>query len=200
MLHSKVTILICIDFDCGFFIIDQQYLTFQRSNYVNYMLRKSESLKIKSIKLFTLNIDEYILINFVIFNEVNDKLTIACFIRHFYIVNNFKTNILFNNNIFDSKNVVVHINQQKFIINNCDNFSTSLKVIVKNNGDERIKQIIRLKINVTILIQFCFIIFIKYRDFKLSNRDILFNFNNIEKLNQKDNVFSHIINTNFFVV
>ena len=29
---------------------------------------------------------------------------------------------------------------------------------------------------------------------------MLFNFNNIEKLNQKNNVFSYIINTNFSVV
>ena len=148
------------------------------------MLRKSKSLKIKNIKLFILNINKYILINFAIFNEINSKSTIFCFIRYFYIVNNFKTNILFDNNIFDSKNVVVHINQQKFIINNCDNFSISLKVVVKNNDDERIKRIIRLKINITILIYFCFIVFIKYRNLRLLNRDILFNFNNIEKLNK----------------
>ena len=73
------------------------------------MLRKLKSLKIKDIKLFTLNIDKYILINFVIFSETNDKLTIVCFIRHFYIVNNFKTKILLDNNIFNSKNIVVHI-------------------------------------------------------------------------------------------
>ena len=147
------------------------------------MLQKSKSLKIKNIKLFTLNIDKYILINFVIFDEVNDKSTIVCFICHFYIVNNFKTNILFDNNIFDLKNVVVHINQQKFIIDNCDNFSISLKIVVKNNDDERIKRIIRSKINVTISIYFYFIVFIKYRSFKLPNCNILFNFNNIEKLN-----------------
>ena len=164
------------------------------------MLRKSKLLKIKNIKLFTLNINKYISINFAIFNEVDDKSTIACFIRHLYIVNNLKTNILLNNNIFNSKNAVVHIKQQKFIINNCDNFSISLKIIVKNNDDKRIKRIIRLKINVTISIHFCFIVFIKYRNSKLSNRDMFFNFNNIEKLNQKDNVFSHIVNTNFSVV
>ena len=141
-MYLKVTILIYINFDCKFFIIDRQCLIFQRSNYVNHMLRKSNSLKIKSIKLFTLNINKYILINFVIFNEINNKLTIVYFIRHFYIVNNFKTNILFNNNIFDLKNVVVHIKQQKFIINSCDNFSILLKVVVKNNDDERIKRII----------------------------------------------------------
>ena len=103
---------------------------------------KIKSLKIKNIKLFTLNTNKYILINFVIFDEINDKSTIVYFIRYFYIVNNFKVNILFNNNIFNLKNVVVHVNQQKFIIDNCDNFSISLKVVVKNNDDKRIKRII----------------------------------------------------------
>ena len=73
------------------------------------MLRKLKSLKIKSIKLFTLNIDKYISMNFVIFDEIDDKLTIVCFIRYFYIVNNFKANILFNNNIFDLKRLLVNI-------------------------------------------------------------------------------------------
>ena len=109
MLYSNITILIYIDFDYEFFLIDRQYLIFQYLKYVNYMLRKSKSLKIKNIKLFTLNIDKYILINFVICDEFNYKSIIICFIRYFYIVNNFKTNILFDNNIFDSKNVVIHI-------------------------------------------------------------------------------------------
>ena len=169
-------------------------------NYINYVLRKSKSLKIKNIKLFTLNIDKYILINFVIFNKVNNKSIIVCFIRYFYIVNNFKTNILFDNNIFNLKNVVIHVNQQKFIINNCDNFSISLKIVIKNNNDEHIKRIIRSKINITILIHFYFIVFINYRNLKLLNRNMFFNFNNIEKLNKKNNVFFYIVNTNFFVV
>ena len=76
----------------------------------------------------------------------------------------------------------------------------SLKVVVKNNGDERIKRIIRSKVNVTISIYFCFIVFIKYRGLRLSNRNILFNSNDIEKLNQKNDVFFYIVNANFFVV
>ena len=147
------------------------------------MLQKLKSLKIKNIKLFILNINKYISINFVIFNEINDKLTIVCFTRYFYIINNFKTNILLDNNIFNLKNVVVYIKQQKFIIANCDNFLILLKIVVKNNDNERIKRIIRSKINVTISIYFCFIVFIKYRNSKLSNCNMFFNFNNIEKLN-----------------
>ena len=183
LLYLKVTISICINFDYEFFIINRQCLIFQYSNYVNYVLRKSKSLKIKNIKLFTLSINKYISMNFVIFNEIDDKSTIVCFIRHFYIVNNFKANILFNNNIFDLKDAVVYIDQQKFIIDNCDNFSVSLKIVVKNDDNKRIKRIIRSKINVIILVHFCFIVFIKYCDFKLLNCDIFFNFNNIEKLN-----------------
>ena len=46
----------------------------------------------------------------------------------------------------------------------------------------------------------CTIVFIKYREFKLSNRDLIFNFNNVKRLNKKNNVFFYIVNVNFFFV
>ena len=141
LLKSNQLFSIYNDIDCEIFLIDRTFLIFQRSNYVNHVLRKPESLKINSIKSTKLFIKEYIAINFTIFNKFNNKTINACFIRFVYIIENFKINVLFNNNIFDLKNIVVYINKQKFIVNNCDNFSTSLKIIIKNN--ERINRIVR---------------------------------------------------------
>ena len=198
--HSNIIISIYIDFDCEFFIINRQYLTFQILNYIIHMLRKSKSLKIKNIKLSILNINKYFSINFVIFDKIDDKLITICFIRYLYIINNFKINILFNNNIFDLKNIVVYIKQQKLTIDNCKNFFISLKIIIKNNNSEHVKRIIRSKINITISIYFCFVVFIKYCESQLSNRNIMFNFSDIKKLNQKNNMFFHIVDANFFIV
>ena len=50
--------------------------------------------------------------------------------------------MLLNNDIFESKNIFIHVDQKKLIINSCDNFSISLKIVTKNN-DECIKRIIR---------------------------------------------------------
>ena len=146
-----------------------------------------------------LTVKKYISMNFVIFNKINNESTTIYFIRNFYIINNLKINMLFNNDILKSKNIFIHVDQKKFIINNCDNFSTSLKIVVKN-GDERIKHTIQSQTEINILIYFCITMSIKYRNNKLLDCNIIFNFNNINRLKKKSDVFSHIVNANFFVV
>ena len=157
-------------------------------------------MKINEINAVFLFINEYVSLNFVIFNKLNDKLAKVCFIKHLYIVNNLKINILLNNNILESKNMFVHVDKKKFFVDSCDNFVASLKIIVKNDDDERVKRIIRSQINIVVLTHSCTIVFIKYREFKLLNRDLIFNFNDVKRLNKKDNVFFHIVDVNFFFV
>ena len=140
---SNNLITICIDFDCEFLLINRQCLIVQRLNYIVHVLRKSKFLKINEINVVFLFINKYISLNFVIFDNLNDKSVKICFIKHFYIVNNFKINILLNNNIFESKNMFVYVDQKKIFVDNCDNFVASLKIIIKNNNDERVKRIIR---------------------------------------------------------
>ena len=95
-------------------------------------------------------------------------------------MNDLKANILFDNDILKSKNIVFHVKKEKLIINSCENFSVSLNVVVKN--DVRIKRTVRAQVNVTIFTHSCSVISIKLREFKLSNRDMLFNSNYINRL------------------
>ena len=95
-----------------------------------------------------------------------------------------------NNDIFDSKDIIIHVDKQKFTIDNCDNFIASLKIIIKNDDDERVKRIIRFQLNHIISTHFYNFIFIKYRKFKLSNRDMMFNFNDLKRLKKKRRIFS----------
>ena len=162
------------------------------------MLRKKKSLKINDIDFVVMKINEYIFINFTISNEMNEKSINVTFIRHIYIVKNLKTNIFLNNDILKSKNIVFHVDKKKIIIENCDNFFTSLIVITKN--EKRVKRIVRTQINAVISTHFCSAISIKIRDRKLSNRDLMFNFEHIERLDKKNEIFTHIIDVNFFIV
>ena len=192
-------IIICTNFDCEFSFVNRQCLIVQRSNYVVHVLRKSKFLKINEINAVFLFINEYISLNFVIFNNLNDKAVKICFIKHFYIVNNFKINILLNNNIFELKNMFVHVDKKNFFVDNCDNFVASLKIIIKNNNNERVKRIIRFQINIVMSTHLYTIVFIKYREFKLLNRNLIFNFNDVKRLNKKNNVFFYIVDVNFFL-
>ena len=178
-------IIVCFDFDCESFMIDKQTLVSQRFDYQKHVLRKSKSLKINDINSSSLFINEYIAINFVIFDEIDETSTKVCFTRYVHIINNLKINIFLSNDILDSKNIVIHVDKQKLIVDNCDNFTASLKIIIKNDDDERVKRIIRSQLNHTISTHFCNFIFIKYREFKLSNRDMMFNFHDLKRLKKK---------------
>ena len=197
---SDDLIIICIDFDCESSLVDRQCLAAQRSNYVVRVLRKPEVLKINDINAASLFINEYISLNFVIFDELNDKSARVCFIRHLYIVNDFKVNILLDNDILESKDMFVHVDKEKLFVDSCDNFVASLKIIVRNDDGERVKRIIRSQVSIFVSTHFCTTVFIKYREFKLSNRDLIFNFNDVERLNKKDGVFSYIVDVNFSFV
>ena len=53
---------------------------------------------------------EYLFVNFRILNTIVDDTSIVIdFIKHFYIVDNLKIKILFNNNIFEFKQITLNI-------------------------------------------------------------------------------------------
>ena len=174
---------IYIDIDVEFLFVDRMFLTVRCSNYVNYVFRKSKLLKVNNISFIVLIIDKYISIDFFIFNKIDSEAAIVCFTRHVHIVDNFKINLFLNNNILKSKNIILYVSKRKLIINSCGNFVVLLQVIIKNN--ERVKCVVQLQVNVIILTYICILIFIKLCNDKLSNRDIMFNFNYIERLNKK---------------
>ena len=87
----------------------------------------------------------------------------------------------------ESKNIMFYINKNKIIINSYDNFSTLLKVVFKNKN--RIKRKMRALINVIISIYLYTVVFIKIKKISLLNRDLIFNFNNLERLNKKKRFF-----------
>ena len=78
-------------------------------NYVDRIVRKSKILKINNIEFIAIIIDKCLFIDFVIFDEINDKSTTICFIRYVYLINNLKINIFLNNDILKSKNIVFYI-------------------------------------------------------------------------------------------
>ena len=195
---SKILNDICINNDAEFSMTNRSFLQIKISNYVNKMLRKKKSLKIHDIDFVVVKVNEYLFIDFTISNEMNEKMINVTFIRHVYIVKNFKTNIFLSNDILKSKNIVFHVDKRKIIIENCDNFFVSLIVIIKD--EERVKRIVRTQTNAIISTHFCFAISIKIRDRKLSNRDLMFNLEYIERLDKKNEVFAHIIDVDFFII
>ena len=70
-------------------------------------------MKIREINNVVLNITKIFFVNFRILKLINNKLIVICFIRHVYVVDDLKTKLLLNNNIIDSKNIVLNIEKKK---------------------------------------------------------------------------------------
>ena len=57
-----------------------------------------------------------------------------------YIVNEFRVKLLINNNIFEFKLILIHLNRRELIMNNCE---ITTFVFIKARND-RIKKIIQI--------------------------------------------------------
>ena len=74
----------------------------------------------------------------------NNKISIFIkFIKDIYIMNNLKTNLLINMNIFDLKDVIIDISKKKIIFIKCENIIVFIQVIIRDNV--RIRKIVRSK-------------------------------------------------------
>ena len=152
--------------------------------------------KIDSVSLFT---SKKIILNVIIFDEVDDDSIKINFIRYVYIVNNLKIKLFINNDIFELKNMMFYVNKNKFIIKNCDDFITLLHVTFKKN--ERVKRTIQSLTIIIILFYSCAAVSIKYKNEKFShNRDFMFNFYNVDRFNVEKKMFFYIVNVNFCFV
>ena len=108
----------CLNIDVDVILINRKFLKAQASN-----------VQIKIIIFFSvreLNINRYFIFEYVIvfiyFVDKNtvDKKIKTCFRREIHIVDDLKTNMLIENDIIDSKNFIINLNNKTVRINNCD--------------------------------------------------------------------------------
>ena len=188
---------VCIDIDCKFIMIDRQFLVSKKSNYAADVM-KTNSIKINEIDSVSLFISKKIVLNFIIFEKTDDDSVKVSFTRYVYIVDDLKVKLFINNDIFESKNMMFHVNKSKLIIKSCDNFTTSLHVTLKEN--ERVKQAVRSLAVITILFHTCAAVSMKFKNKLSRNRDFMFNFHDVDRLDAKNEIFFHIVNVNFCAV
>ena len=88
--------------------------------------------------------DEFILIKIVLENVDNKKYLIKNVITtKLYVIDDFNANLLLNNDILISKDMIVDLNRRRLIINNCENLKILIRMKARKNFD--IKRIIRIK-------------------------------------------------------
>ena len=121
----------------------------------------------------------------------NDKSITSIFRREIHLMNNFKTNMLINNDIIESKNIIINsIKKQAFIINIDVTISIKIK-LSKNN----IQQSIHIRKIIVVSFYIEMIVFIN--NINLSKNKILL-FELVENVNFI--FYVHLIDAFIFVV
>ena len=190
----------CVDIECEASLIDRKFLMQKIFDYRTHARLSSKSLKIRDIDDAVVIIIDYISLIFRIFEvAIDDKNAIAIFTRRIYIVKKLKTKILMNNDILESKQININVNKQIVIIESCKNIKVQLNV---TNADSQIKRVVRVSETIKISIKSTTTISFKLRDQNSlsTERDFMFISSRIERLNQNENVLSHIIDAHIEMI
>ena len=169
--------------------------------YQKLIKQKSNVIKIRNIDNVMFNIKNYLSLIFRVLKLTLNEMTftIVCFIKYVYIVDNLKTKMFLNNDILRLKQIILNFDNEKMIINNCQNIITKLNVI---NHDVFVKRQIKVNDIIKISIRFCVIISFKLRDkFKLSkDKNFIFLSQSINRLNFENNVLLYFVNVNITIM
>ena len=128
---------------------------------------------------------------YIIHFKKNDKSITLMFRREIYLINNFKTNMFINNDIINSKNIIINSIKKQTFINNI-NVIILIKVKLSKNN---IQRLIHIRKIIVVLFYIEMIVFIN--NINLSkNKFFLFEF--VENVNFT--FYVHLIDTFIFVV
>ena len=180
-------------------MINRNFFAKKILNYKKRVQKKPNVIKIRELENTLLTITKYLSISFRILEQVVDESsTIVNFTRHVYIVEKLKIKILIENNIFNSKLIILDVDRSKLTIENCK------KIIIKfniKNIDFSIKRVVRFSNVIKILIKFNIVIFFKLRDNNLFiDRDFIFVLKKINRLKSENDVLLYIVDVYIAIV
>ena len=127
----------CVNINCSLSINKQVYIDETFSNAEVKQL--VASLLIRDINNTIYSSNKYIIVDVYIngYIKKNDKqLSITNkFSIEIYIVDNFKINLLLNNNVFKAQRTAININVQTITLINCNNLIVLINTTIKKNVD-----------------------------------------------------------------
>ena len=104
---------LCKNIDCDIFLVDRTFVAQEIADYDSKIQYSEVFIKIRDINDVILSTNQYIILNFKISDTtINDKSIIASFSRRIYLVNKLKTKILIENDILNTKRIVLNLNKE----------------------------------------------------------------------------------------
>ena len=190
----------CVDIECEASLINRKFFMQKILDYRTHVRLNSKSLKIRDIDDAIVITIDYIFFIFRIFEvAIDDKNAIAIFTKRIYIVKKLKTKIFMSNDILESKQINIDVNKQVVTIESCKNIKVQLNV---TNANSQIKRVARVNEIIKISIKSATTISFKLRDQNSlsTERDFMFTSSRIERLNQNEDVFFHIIDAHIEMI
>ena len=178
-LKDLIKLNICVDFDNSIFMIDRSFLRNILSNHL--IQRMIIVISIREINENVIKSDEFIIIK-IIFEKIDSKEHSIknVIIAKLHVINDFDVNLLIENDILISKNMIVDLKRRKLIIGSCESLEMSIRMKTWKNF--HVKRIIRIKQAYIIMSDEITEISITWRGY--SKRNDLFNdWNLLFKLN-----------------
>ena len=123
-------------------MINRSFLQNILSNH--FIQRMITVISIRRINENVIKNDEFIIIK-IIFEKIDSKKHSIknVIIAKLHVINDFDVNLLIENDVLISKNMIIDLNRRRLIINNCENFEISIKIKIRKNF--HVKHIIRAK-------------------------------------------------------
>ena len=79
------------------------------------------SFKVRNIKFITYEINKFVMIFIYFFDKnKNEKFVFVCIIRKAHLIDDFKVNMLIENDILNFESFIINVNKRSTIINNCE--------------------------------------------------------------------------------
>ena len=156
-------------------------------------------MKIRDLENTLLITTKYLSISFRILEQIVDESsTIVSFTRHVYIVEKLKIKIFIENNIFNSKLIILDIDKSKLTIENYKKIIIKLNI---KNVDLLVKRVVHFNNVIKVLTKFNIAIFFKLRDNSLFiDRDFIFVLKKINRLENEDDVLLYIVDVHIAIV
>ena len=184
----------CLNIDCFLTIEDRVYV---KRIFSSLSIRQLvASLSIREIGNSIHSFSEYIVADLFVNDHVVivEKKTSATdrFSVEIHIVDELKTNLLIDNNVFNTQRASLNLKKQIATLANCRNLEILIDIIAKKNADQR--RIIRSKSSFKVSVEAIVQISVSYHDNLSKNRDFLFESQCNQLLDLNENVFVYIVN------
>ena len=186
-----------MNFECFVTLNDRKFMKLQLNNEMK-IEQLFSSLSMKKINDKLIKINDFVIINlfFVDINVVDEFIIVVISIE-VHLINDLKINMFVDVNVLKFQKMILNFEHNIFVINNCD---VTIIIDFVNRVKFYIKRIIRNRKIFVVLFDQLTEISITFRDDLSKNKDFLFESQCSTYLNQNDDVFAHIVDSNFFFV